>query len=215
MQTTEQSPDIVPGRGAGKSGGFLDFLKELPVLIVVAFAIALVIKTFLVQAFFIPSASMQPTLEIGDRVLVSKFSYRFSEPRPGDVVVFASPLQEGLPRVDRGPVGNFLYSLAVGLGLRSSERDFIKRVIALEGDVVQVKGGAVHVNGARLNEPYLKDGGPMPDYGPYKVPGDTVFVMGDNRANSQDSRVFGAIKRSSIVGKAFVMVWPPTRVGLL
>lgn len=194
---------------------FVDFLKELPVLIVVAFGIALLIKTFLLQAFFIPSGSMENTLLIGDRVLVSKFLYKFSDPDPGDVVVFISPLGGVTPKQDRGPIGNFVNGISEGLGLKSSERDFIKRVVAVEGQTIQIKEGTIFVDNKKLNEPYRHDQLPMPDYGPTKVGKDKVFVMGDNRSNSQDSRVFGPIPKSSIIGRAFVLIWPPGRFEIL
>lgn len=183
---------------------------ELPVLIVIAFAIALLIKTFVVQAFFIPSESMEDTLHINDRVLVSKFSYRFGEPERGDVIVFVAPPSEAPPPTERGPLGRFVDSLLHGLGLRSSERDFIKRLIATEGQTVQVKQGAVWVDDVRLEEPYVKTTAPMQDYGPYTVGEDELFVMGDYRSNSRDSRSFGAIKEASVVGRAFVVIWPPS-----
>lgn len=210
-QSTLDPADVDRTEPHEKKDSFVDFLKELPVLIVVAFGIALLIKTFLVQAFFIPSGSMENTLLVGDRVLVSKFMYKFSEPQYGDVVVFVSPLGAETPQQDRGPIGNFYNGIVEGLGLKSSERDFIKRVIATEGQTVQIKEGFVHVNDKKLTEPYRHDQLPMPDYGPTKVPKDKVFVMGDNRSNSQDSRVFGPIERESIVGRAFVLVWPPSR----
>ncbi len=188
-----------------KKDSFIDFLKELPILIFVAFGIALLIKTFLLQAFYIPSGSMENTLLKDDRVLVAKFLYRFTDPAQGDVIVFASPLEASIPKEDHGPVGNFFNNLAEGLGLKSSERDFIKRVIAVEGQTVQIKEGAVFVNNRKLDEPYLHDKMPISCAsqqfcGPIKVPTDKVFVMGDNRGNSQDSRVFGPIPESSIVG---------------
>ena len=198
-----------------KEDSFVDFLKELPVLIVVAFGIALLIKTFLLQAFFIPSGSMENTLLIGDRVLVSKFLYKFTKPKYGDVIVFVSPLQSTTPKVDHGPIGNLFSGLSEGLGLKSSERDFIKRVIATEGQTVQIKDGAVTVNGKTLKEPYRFDQSKLPDFGPLTVPKDKIFVMGDNRNNSQDSRVFGPIARSSVVGRAFVLIWPPGRFKLM
>jgi signal peptidase I len=215
MRTGSPGREVLPRASEEKGGGLLALLKELPLLVLVAFGIALLIKTFIVQAFFIPSQSMQPTLEVGDRVLVSKFSYRLSDPRPGDVVVFVSPTGNAAPSPDPSPLRRFLRSVAAGLGLRSSERDFIKRVIAVEGDTIQVKEGAVHVNGQRRNEPYLLEGTPMPDFGPFKVPASSIFVMGDNRNNSQDSRVFGAIRESRIIGRAFILIWPPGRLDLL
>ena len=200
-----------PGRPEGTDSG-LGFLKELPILILVAFAIALLIKTFVVQAFYIPSASMENTLLINDRVLVSKFIYHFRDPRPGDIVVFVAPASAvgTLPPPPTGVAG-FFNSLKEGLGLPSSQRDFIKRVVAVGGDTVQIKQGALYVNGVRRNEPFLKDKNPMPDYGPLTVPSNQLFVMGDNRSNSDDSRMFGTITRKSVIGQAFIRIWPPTR----
>jgi signal peptidase I len=182
---------------------------------VIAFAIALLIKTFIVQAFFIPSESMENTLLRNDRVLVSKFTYRFTDPKPGDVIVFVAPPEETAPEVRRGPIGRLLDSVLNGLGLRSSERDFIKRLVATEGQTVQITQGRLYVDGKRRDEPYVKDPSPMPDYGPYKVPPGHLFVMGDNRFNSRDSRVFEAIEESSVVGRAFLIIWPPGRFGVL
>lgn len=187
------------------------FFKELPVLVVVALGIAILVKAFVVQAFFIPSGSMEDTLKINDRVLVSKFTYRLSEPKYPNVVVFESPLAERIPEPEKGPLQAVVDNVMQGLGLQSSEQDFIKRVIATEGQTVQVKLGSVYVNDQKLDEPYRKDMNPMPDYGPTTVGKDKVFVMGDNRSNSEDSRVFGAIPKSTIVGKAFVLIWPLNR----
>jgi len=187
------------------------FFKELPVLVVVALGIAILVKAFVVQAFFIPSGSMEDTLKINDRVLVSKFTYRVSEPKYPNVVVFESPLSERIPEPEKGAFQSLVDNVMQGLGLQSSEQDFIKRVIATEGQTVEVKAGAVHVDGKKLDEPYRKDMDPMPDYGPTTVGKDKVFVMGDNRSNSEDSRVFGPIPTSTIVGKAFVLIWPLNR----
>lgn len=187
------------------------FFKELPVLVVVALGIAILVKAFVVQAFFIPSGSMEDTLKINDRVLVSKFTYRVSEPKYPNVVVFESPLAERIPEPQKGPFQAVVDNIMQGLGLQSSEQDFIKRVIATEGQTVQVKLGSVYVNDVKLDEPYRKDMNPMPDYGPTTVGKDKVFVMGDNRSNSEDSRVFGPIPKSTIVGKAFVLIWPLNR----
>jgi len=194
----------------------LGFLRELPILVLVAFAIAIIIKTFVVQAFYIPSESMQNTLLVNDRVLVSKFIYRFKDPRPGDIVVFVAPpsATSSLP-APSGGVSGFFNSLKEGLGLPSSQRDFIKRVVAVGGDTVQVKDNALYVNNVRKDEPYLKDHNPatmgMGDYGPTKVPKDHLFVMGDNRSNSDDSRMFGTIPKSTVLGQAFLRIWPVNR----
>lgn len=187
------------------------FFKELPVLIVVALGIAILVKAYVVQAFFIPSGSMEDTLLINDRVLVSKFSYRLGEPQHPDIVVFESPLSVRIPEPPAGPVQRMMDGIMEGMGMKSSEQDFIKRVIATEGQTVEIKLGAVHVDGVELTEPYLKGATSMSDYGPTTVEADRVFVMGDNRNNSEDSRVFGTIPESTILGKAFVLLWPLNR----
>lgn len=187
------------------------FFKELPVLVVVALGIAILVKAFILQAFFIPSGSMEDTLKINDRVLVSKFTYRVTDPKYPNIVVFESPLADRIPEPDPGLLQSLMDGLMEGLGLKSSEQDFIKRVIATEGQTVEVKQGLLFVDGRQLDEPYRKDDNPMPDYGPTTVGADKVFVMGDNRSNSEDSRVFGPIPESSIVGKAFVLIWPLNR----
>lgn len=172
--------------------------------IVGALVVALVVKTFLFQAFYIPSASMEPTLVEGDRVLVNKLSYDLHDVNRGDVVVFE------LPPEDVGPDGI---------------KDLIKRVIGLPGDTIETRDGSVYVNDRRLEEPYLAEGtrtgdptqGNNPEIPRQTVPEGTVFVMGDNRANSHDSRYAdrGPIPVDSIVGRAFVIVWPLSKVGSL
>jgi signal peptidase I len=194
-------------------GGLRSFFGELPGLILVALVLALLIKTFLVQAFFIPSESMVPTLEVGDRVLVNKLVYDFGEPQRFDVIVFEHPTAQ---EPDRGFFGAFWHWLTEGLGFAAAQdQDFIKRVIGLPGDEIELRTGAVFINGERLDEPenVLSD---IDDFGPETVPADHVFVMGDNRANSRDSRTaFGPIPYDKIVGKAFVLLWPPSRLEFL
>lgn len=198
--------------GSSQKQGLGQFLKELPVLIVVALGIAILVKTYVVQAFFIPSESMEDTLQVNDRVLVSKFSYRLGEPEYSELVVFVSPLQRRVPEGQQGPVGRFVDGIAEGLGFKSSEQDFIKRVIAVEGQTVEIKEGSLYVDDEQLAEPYLKDDEGMGDYRSEPVPQDHVFVMGDNRSNSEDSRKFGPIPESSILGRAFVRIWPLGRI---
>ena len=191
------------------------FWKELPVLVVIAFVVALLIKSFLVQAFYIPSASMEPTLKVGDRVLVEKVSDWFGEPGRGDVVVFERDVGIGAIEEADEPfwtdIGNAFRSL---FGFPTSgSQDFIKRIIAVEGDVVRANGGVVYVNDEPLDEPYLPDGTQTSDFSRTKVGKDEIFVMGDNRANSDDSRSFGPIPEGSVVGKAFILIWPPSDFG--
>jgi signal peptidase I len=204
------SKDNGDGEEEEERGGVLSFFRELPGLILVAFVLALLIKTFLVQAFFIPSASMVPTLEVGDRVLVNKLVYDFGEPQRFDVIVFEDPNAVEMERSFFEGVWDWLTE---GLGFASAqEQDFIKRVVGLPGDELEVREGHLFINGKRLHEPP----GVQLDastYGPVTIEEDKVFVMGDNRANSSDSRsLLGQIPYDKIVGKAFVLLWPPSRV---
>lgn len=192
------------------------FWKELPVLILVAFLVALLIKTFFLQAFFIPSASMEPTLKIGDRVLVEKVSGWWGGPARGDVVVFERDVTvTGEIEEPDEPfwtdISNAFRSL-FGFPTAGSQ-DFIKRVIATEGDVIRADQGIVYVNGEPIEEPYLPEGTQTSDFGRVEVGQDEIFVMGDNRANSDDSRSFGPIPESWVVGEAFILVWPPADFG--
>jgi signal peptidase I len=178
---------------------------ETPVLIVAALVLAFLIKTFLVQAFYIPSGSMIPTLEIGDRVLVEKVTYRFSDPARGDVIVFQRPGAE-----QPTGVGPAIRSFLEGLGLAQPDEDIdlIKRVIGLPGETVEIVDGVVRVDGRGLREDYVLDF--EADWGPQAVPPGSYFMLGDNRGNSDDSRYsLGTVPRDHVVGKAFVILWPP------
>jgi signal peptidase I len=170
-----------------KGGGALEYL----VILLVSFALVFgFVRPFVMEAFWIPSGSMIPTLEIGDRVLVNKFIYRFTDPRRGDIIVFES--------VD------------------NSNEDLIKRVVGLPGDKIAVRGGKLFVNGEPQKEPYTNK--KLPDrsfYAQTTVPKNHVFVMGDNRGNSADSRVFGPLPEKNIEGEAFLRFWPPDRIGWL
>ena len=199
-------------RERGKDRGHLAFLRELPVLILVAFGLAILLKTFVVQAFYIPSGSMEPTLEPGDRVLVMK---AFDTPQRGDIIVFENPKPTEEP--DRGIVGGFLHWLSEGLGFaRPVDEDFIKRVIGLPGETVELRNGKLFVDGVQILEPYLEGPPDTRDYGPVKVPKGKLFVLGDNRLNSNDSRYgLGFVPRDKVVGEAFILIWPPSRIGWL
>ena len=218
--------DDWPQRAAGEppKRHHRSFLSELPVLIVIALGLAILIKTFLIQAFFIPSESMEPTLHgcatcRGDRVLVNRFVYRFRAPRRGEVVVFTKPRTGEDTRPVSRKVIDFLTE---GFGVsQPSERDFIKRIIALPDEIVEMKDSVVTItrpDGKKftIDEPYLhKDKDERP-FGPFRVPVGNYFMMGDNRLNSGDSRFdLGTIPRDHIVGKAFVKIWPPGRMGRL
>ncbi|MEU6932185.1 signal peptidase I [Streptomyces sp. NPDC046385] len=233
---SDQGPDqnATPSGGTGDGGGTFtgraakgpkkprSFWKELPLLIGIALILALLIKTFLVQAFSIPSDSMMNTLQRGDRVLVDKLTPWFgSEPERGEVVVFHDPggwLEEG-----KTPEPNIVQKALSFIGLMPSaeEKDLIKRVIAVGGDTVSCKeGGKVTVNGKELDETaYLYPGSVPcePVFGPIKVPEGRIWVMGDNRQNSLDSRYHqelaggGTVSNDEVVGRAVVIAWPVTR----
>lgn len=193
------------------------FWQELPILVVAALALAILIKTFLVQAFFIPSTSMLPTLEVGDRVIVCRICVRLSEPDRGDIIVFEDPQPNGGP--DRGLVGGALHWLGEGIGVaRPDDDDFIKRVAGLPGDVIEIRRGRLFVNGERVQEPYLSEQRDTRSFGPVTVPAGDLFVLGDNRLVSGDSRFdpptgVGLVPIDRVVGTAFVIVWPPGRWG--
>jgi signal peptidase I len=193
-------------------------LIEVPILLLIAFALAVIIKTFFLQAFYIPSGSMEPTLLIGDRVLVNKIVYHIHPPRRGDIIVFIE--QHGAQH--KGFWGHLRSVLFEGLGVtRPTDTDFIKRVIALPGETITVSKGKVTIaepNGAHfaLKEPYVTKEPDMSSYGPFTVPKNDYFVMGDNRPHSADSRtLLGPIKRHDIVGRAFIKIWPLGRFGFL
>jgi signal peptidase I len=180
---------------------------EWVLLIGGALLIAFLIKTFLFQAFYIPSESMTPTLQVGDRVLVNKLSYRLHDVNRGDIVVFEAPEGQGT----------------------SAVKDLVKRVIGLPGERVEFGDGDVFIDGELLEEPYLADGEttapsnaafsdrcePPAEDNVCVVPADSVLVLGDNRNESKDGRVFGPIDESDIVGRVFVRIWPIGDIGFL
>lgn len=167
------------------------WLLELVVMVGLAFLLATGIRTFVVQPYVVPTGSMIPTIELQDRVIANKFIYRFETPQPGDIVVLDDPT---------GTVPTL-----------------IKRVIAVGGQTVDLQDGRVVVDGVALDEPYTHGlpSEPMTQSMPYSVPEGAVWLMGDNRTNSADSRVFGAVPLSEVEGKAIFRYWPIGRIGVL
>jgi signal peptidase I len=182
-------------------------LAELPLLAVIALVVAFVLKTFVAQAFYIPSGSMEPQLHVGDRVIVSKLAYQLHEPRRGDIIVFPSP--EDHSKDDSPLPIRIVRGVFEGVGLAKPNKEIlIKRVIALPGETVEARTGHVYINGLPLVEPYLSSKVSTGNFGPTTVPKGDVWVMGDNRGDSRDSRFIGPITESSVIGRAIAKVWP-------
>jgi signal peptidase I len=214
-EKTEAPARGEPGRGTKggekKRRNTRRTIIEWAILIGSALLIAVLIKTFLFQAFYIPSESMKPTLNVGDRVLVNKVSYRLHDVNRGDIVVFETP-----PKAEDA---------------NGAIKDLVKRVVALPGETLSTQGGRVFINGRPLEEPYLENGTKTctlnsnpadcergvagTEIAPIRIPKDHVYVMGDNRGASKDSRFFDAIEESSIVGRVFIRIWPINDVGFL
>lgn len=176
-------------KDTSSSASILSFLKELPILIITAVIVAWIVKSFIVQPFIIPSSSMEPTLYPSDRVLVNKFIYRLRSPQPGDIVVIMPPI--------------------------NTDKDLIKRIVAVGGQTLEIKNGQVILDGKPLEESYQIAGDDTRDLGPIVIPKNSVFLMGDNRPNSYDSRFFGPVKKTELIGKAFSIYWPPARIRIL
>jgi signal peptidase I len=183
----ENEATTAEARGPSAGRQIVEFIATL----VIAFLVAQAVRTWVIQPFVVPTGSMLPTIQLSDQVLANKFVYRFGSPVRGDIVVLDDPT---------GQVGTL-----------------IKRVIGTGGQTVDIRDGKVWIDGAALVEPYThgqpNELGPLPM--PYKIPANSVWVMGDNRTQSQDSRWFGAIPLSSVHGKAFFVYWPLARIGAL
>jgi len=159
--------------------------------IIIAGLTALFLISYVVRTFYIPSSSMKPALLPNDYILVNEFIYRFTDPGRGDIIVFKPPNKKDAP-------------------------DYIKRVVGLENEVIEVKDGKVYINGEPREELYIpEEQKPRYRYGPETIPEGHLFVMGDNRNNSEDSHAWGFLPRKNIVGNAFLIFWPPGRAGIL
>ncbi|MEW6201849.1 MAG: signal peptidase I [bacterium] len=183
---------------------FNQWFKDLFFTLLWSFIIImLVVRPFIIQTYFIPSSSMEPTLYRGDRIIANMFMYRFTSPRRGDIAIFHFPGSRKTHRIPL-PFRPIKYN---------TYKDFIKRIIAVEGDTVEVRDGVLWLNGAPLKEPYIKSA-PLYTMSPKVVPKGSVFVFGDNRNNSQDSHVWGALERKNIRAKAMLLFWPMDRLSL-
>ena len=186
-------------------------------IVVVALGLALGIQAFLVKPYRIPSESMVPTLQVGQRVLVNRIGSRFSDPHVGDIVVFHPPAGAERSNECGGgppPAGQVCARPTKG----KADVNFIKRVVAGPGDRLAIQDGHVILNGKRQSEPFIEPcgGGEACDLPrEIRVPADHYFMMGDNRGSSDDSRFWGPVPRDWIIGEAFATYWPPTRIGLL
>jgi signal peptidase I len=189
------------------------FFAELPFLLVAALILTILVKGFLIQAFFIPSRSMEPTLDIGDRVVVNRLAYRLGDPQHGQVVVFLRSTG-GDETPAGGPLSWVRRAVAQGLGgTPPGNEDLIKRVVGLPGDVLEGRDGYLWRNNVRVDEPYLRGGTFTSEFRKVKVKPDHLWVMGDNREDSADSRSFGQVHRSALVGQAVLTVWPVPHAG--
>jgi signal peptidase I len=193
-------------------------LGELVLIVVVALGLALVIQALLVKPYRIPSQSMEPTLAVGQRVLVDRIGNRFGNPHDGDIVVFHPPA--GADSQNRDQCGRQPPSGEVCLvpTPEKSDSTFIKRVVGVPGDRIAIVDGHVIRNGKRVSEPYMRDCGGGPDCTfptEVTVPAGEYFMMGDNRGDSDDSRFWGPVPRDWIIGGAFATYWPPKRIGIL
>jgi signal peptidase I len=168
---------------------WVEILKTIGMAAVLSFGI----RTFVAEARYIPSSSMEPTLEINDRLIIEKMTYRFQQPKRGDVVVF---------------------SATEALQKQGYNDDFIKRIIGLPKDEVMVRNGNVTINGEIIREGYIKEA-PQYDFGPVTVPEGEYLVLGDNRNNSYDSHYWGFVPRDKFIGRASIRFWPPERMGIL
>ena len=195
---------------------------ELVIVIGSAIGIALLVQQFVVKPYRIPSGSMEPTLDIGQRVLVDRIGERFGSPEVGAVTVFHPPVGADISQCGNPGEGPFYNGPRSGYPCskptaQESEQTFIKRIVAGPGDTIEVRGGYAVVNGVAHKESYINQCGAAAECNllPIRIPAGHWFLMGDNRGQSDDSRFWGPIPESWIIGQAFATYWPPSRIGLL
>ena len=192
-----EPPDRTPGPAAHRRRPSAKRRTvEWLVILAIALVVALVLRLFVVQTFYIPSGSMLPTLQIGDRIVVDKLAYHLHGVGRGDIIVFRAPAK-------------------VATVCKTNDTDLVKRVIGLPGETISDKNGTVYVNGKVLPQPWLPKHDPMTftaPFGPVKIGPQSYFVMGDNRVDSCDSRFWGTVNRSLIVGKVDMRIWPLGRI---
>ena len=199
---TSETPTTTPRPNSKKSSSVGRWLIEWAIILVLVVGFTFLLRAFVIQTFSIPSGSMLPTLHVGDRIIVNKLSYDFHDVHRGDIVVFKRP-----------PLESQNYS------------DLVKRVVGMPGETISSVNGKIYINGKVLSVPWLPAGpqsytGPLasdahPQFnmpGPVKIPAGEYYVMGDNRTDSEDSRFFGPIPKSLIVGRAVAVVWPLSRI---
>jgi len=186
---------------------------ETVIILLIAVVVAVFIQSFFIKAFLIPSSSMSPTLQIGDRVMVEKVTYYFHKPRRGDIIVFRYPPRE--PAAMNTSNAFYWPFEMIGETLHLTHRGstpFVKRVVATGGQTVALRNGQLYVNHKKVHEDYIVNDNA--DFGPVVVPKDSLFCMGDNRPNSRDSRAWGVVPVRSVIGKVFLIWWPLSRFGV-
>ena len=213
-EVEEAAPEAPAGAGAQEESpaSWWRVAAETLLIFLVAALVAVFIQSFFMKAFIIPTGSMSPTLQVGDRIMAEKVTYWFRKPRRGDIVVFRYP-------PDTPPAMNTTNPLywpfeQIGETLHLTHRGstpYVKRVVATGGEMLELRKGKLYINGKLIEEPYISDS--SSNFGPYTVPEGQLFVMGDNRLNSADSRVWGTVPLRSVIGKVFLIWWPLSHFG--
>lgn len=191
LTVTPENIDTVPKR-KDKHKKERPFWVEVVEIIVIAAVLAFGLRTFVVESFWIPSGSMLPTIQLNDRVWVTKFSYKIGEPERGDVVVFRPPAEAHASE---------------------NEKYYIKRLIGLPGETIEFKDNKLYIDGVLIEEDYLESDVYNEDFGPFTVAEDSYFFCGDNRTGSYDSRYWGDVERDNLIGQAQCIYWPLARMG--